>query len=1387
MSCNVPESRRVGARRSPIRPWAGALLLALAAGPAGARIYQFDNATSGGLPDCDDGALNRTFTVGAAFNVSSVAVGLNVSHGSRGQVRVQLVAPGGETELLMSGNSGDSDNDYDILMSINTEGDLDDDDTDPIADPIYNRLVEVDDLADFNGVAAAGTWTLQICDNQGGASGTFNSARLVLIDGTTVVNTCTSRITIDWATFPDEFNFSNTTVGGVTMTETSTVDIGNTGSVGNSAPTFRVDQAQQGNQTGFYRLWMDAATLGGTQQYEAIGQIATFGFSIAVSDLEFAILDNDFATGDFEDMFRVEATLAGAFSPYQRTNGIAMQPAGDLVEGDTAAAANATTGNATYRFEGLIDQFRAIYLAGDLQDDPGDQIVGVSDIQFCAFDYGDAPNTFGTQLANGARHILGDRTLFLGANRPDGESNGQPVADSLLDDNTQVGGVDDEDGVAGFPLYVPPATTYSVNVTASNASGSAATLRGWIDWNRDGDFADANEISVATAVPNGTVNGVFAVTWNAVPNNAGGTSATYARFRISTSAAAVASPTGQAPDGEVEDYQIPANTLPVGLAWVDSSRRAGRIELRFATATETGNAGFRVWGVDRRGGRSLAARAAARGVDSFSPRAYAVAFVDRGFAALEIEDVPSHGSGHRYGPFPVGATHGVEPAGAAIDWAAHRAELEARGFAASGAPGGRGAAGAEAFAATPAPSAAARLLVREEGVQRVSHEALLAAGVDLTGVGAERIALTDAGRPIARHVSKAVFGPGAEIEFFFRPERTLASSYDVVTLTLDPRRALPVAPLAPAAAADEAIELERLEARPDRVYSPSSPNGDPWYDARLLSFGAPARVERQFDLPDLADGDVVLRLDAWGYSFFDGVAPDHHLVARLNGVEIVSDRFDGLVPWTRELEVSELVSEHDNRLEIEVPGDTGYALDLVPFEGFGVAFARRTVAVDGRFDGTPSSAGPFAVTGLADDGAEPVVAWQAEPWVAGGWRRAEIRPSGGAVPLPRGVETHLVERARRPAPEILAGAPAPLARVEADTAIVAHPAFADGLDELVARHGARGLAAQVATVDRIYAAYSDHAPSADAIRRFLAASAPSPTTPLRYVVLVGAESSDPWDHLGLGSISFVPTLYRPVVPEVPFSPSDEALVDFDADGMPEVAIGRLPARGLGDLEAMLAKLAAWESRAGEAGSDAALLAAGASGGGGELSAINAGYAERLGPWTIERVEVDALGLALARERLLDGLDAGTPLVSFVGHSSPGQWDFEPLFGWQDVATLANADRPSLVTQWGCWSSYAVEPGFRSTSDVLVSTPEVGAALAIGAATLTTESSHRLLGNLFFEEIAGGAGSVGDALLGAKRRLRAQGGAPDAILGVTLLGDPAAPLPASAPADLRPRR
>ncbi|MGH8529035.1 MAG: LamG-like jellyroll fold domain-containing protein, partial [Nevskiales bacterium] len=169
-------------------------------------------------------------------------------------------------------------------------------------------------------------------------------------------------------------------------------------------------------------------------------------------------------------------------------------------------------------------------------------------------DFGDAPSaaqsgfasSYPTLLAdNGARHLLSG--LLLGAAR-DPESNGQPNASATGDDLAG----DDEDGVSFGTLK--RGSSASVAVTASGAG----VLDAWLDFNRDGDWNDAGErIFTGQAVVNGVNNLPVAVPLGA----SAGTS--FARFRLST--IGVLAPTGEAPDGEVEDYLVailPPNIPP---------------------------------------------------------------------------------------------------------------------------------------------------------------------------------------------------------------------------------------------------------------------------------------------------------------------------------------------------------------------------------------------------------------------------------------------------------------------------------------------------------------------------------------------------------------------------------------------------------------------------------------------------------------------------------------------------------------------------------------------------------------------------------------------------------------------------------------------------------
>ena len=163
-----------------------------------------------------------------------------------------------------------------------------------------------------------------------------------------------------------------------------------------------------------------------------------------------------------------------------------------------------------------------------------------------AFDYGDAPASYGTLFAdNGARH--GVTGPWLGSIATDAEAEALTAASGLGDDTTTR---DDEDALAFGRIFDRGQSTPLVLV-----SSGPAFLDGFVDWNRDGDF-DLPAEQFATSVPLTTGN-------NAVPFSVpldAGIGATYLRLRISSSGGL--GPDGFSADGEVEDHPVTLRGAP---------------------------------------------------------------------------------------------------------------------------------------------------------------------------------------------------------------------------------------------------------------------------------------------------------------------------------------------------------------------------------------------------------------------------------------------------------------------------------------------------------------------------------------------------------------------------------------------------------------------------------------------------------------------------------------------------------------------------------------------------------------------------------------------------------------------------------------------------------
>ncbi|MCE9643624.1 right-handed parallel beta-helix repeat-containing protein [Candidatus Parcubacteria bacterium] len=168
-------------------------------------------------------------------------------------------------------------------------------------------------------------------------------------------------------------------------------------------------------------------------------------------------------------------------------------------------------------------------------------------------DFGDAPENpivpgdYPTTLANdGARHHI-VAGFHLGATI-DAELDGQPNGTATGDDENPLGDPDDEDGVIFNEPFVPGLQT-SITVTLTGQTG---LLDAWFDWNGDG-FWDAGEQVFTNQVLNSGANALDVdVPLTAVVSVTG--APTFARFRLSS--AGGLSPTGEASDGEVEDYKL---------------------------------------------------------------------------------------------------------------------------------------------------------------------------------------------------------------------------------------------------------------------------------------------------------------------------------------------------------------------------------------------------------------------------------------------------------------------------------------------------------------------------------------------------------------------------------------------------------------------------------------------------------------------------------------------------------------------------------------------------------------------------------------------------------------------------------------------------------------
>jgi hypothetical protein len=355
----------------------------------------------------------------------------------------------------------------------------------------------------------------------------------------------------------------------------------------------------------------------------------------------------------------------------------------------------------------------------------------------------------------------------------------------------------------------------------------------------------------------------------------------------------------------------------------------------------------------------------------------------------------------------------------------------------------------------------------------------------------------------------------------------------------------------------------------------------------------------------------------------------------------------------------------------------------------------------------------------------------------------------------------------------------------ADLVIITPTAWRPELQPLAHLRRSQGLRVQIVTLEALYERFSFGHKDPSALKRFLTqtparslgrASALSPQssgpfhasrlTPRgpRYALLVGDASVDPRNYLGQGAADIVPTkLLDTAALE---TAGDDWFGDADDDGIPEVVVGRLPARTLAELRRMIGKLVG-AAPVGETllvSDDPDVY---------DFPAASARLRAQLpAGQAVSELTVDPAHPETTKATLLEKLNQGPGLVHYLGHGSVGIWAGEGILTSEDAQALTNASRLPIVLALNCLNSFFHDVYSESLAEAFLRAPQGGAQAVWASSGMTTPGQQVGLDAGFFHRHAVRGARLGDLIRAAKAAVSD----PDVRRTWNLLGDPTTRLP-----------
>ncbi|HLF83055.1 MAG TPA: C25 family cysteine peptidase, partial [Blastocatellia bacterium] len=338
---------------------------------------------------------------------------------------------------------------------------------------------------------------------------------------------------------------------------------------------------------------------------------------------------------------------------------------------------------------------------------------------------------------------------------------------------------------------------------------------------------------------------------------------------------------------------------------------------------------------------------------------------------------------------------------------------------------------------------------------------------------------------------------------------------------------------------------------------------------------------------------------------------------------------------------------------------------------------------------------------------------------------------------------------------------------KAGLVIITRSEFFSALEPLKALRENQGLRVQMVDIADIFDEFSDGERTPQAVRDFLRTATTTWKRKPAFVLFAGHASLDPRNHLGFGDSDIVPT--RLIDTGLMETASDDWFVDFNDDGLPELAVGRLPFRTQSEAVTMVSKILSYE-QSGPASE--ALLVADANDGF-DFEAASGQVRDILpASLKVNRIDRGRVDAAAAKTALIDAINRGQKIVNYMGHGSVNLWKGNLLTN-DDARGLTNSDHLSLFVMMTCLNGYFQDAALDSLAESLLKAEHGGAVAVWASSGMTGPGEQAPINQQLYLSLFEPGVKKGQALRLGEAIMRAKAATGDLDVRRTwvLLGDP----------------